>query len=313
MSNRTRVVSAWNDNSPTSNSRPGRAVVEWFFYGHLAIPLIAAGLTASALLVAGAGWSWRALLLSAAGANFVYQLESLGSSRREDLVNQPGRVAWRERNIGYALASLTISAAIVLSVLAISPERLVLVAVGLGAVGILYASPLLPGGTRLKRYRYAKPTMIAAAWSVGTVLLPLLVVGRSGDATAIVMLTTYRFLFLLPNALCSDLTDVVGDREAGLRTVASTLGVRVTKFASLIFASAAAVLLAAFVVVAGSGGAAGWSATPQWVAIELFGLLGTVLAIASYERLADRGMGYRWLLDGSLLWFLAHVAVLRLI
>lgn len=290
-----------------SRSRLAQILVDWLFHGHLAVPLIAAGLSASSLLALGVDWSWRAILLAAAGATIVYQLESLGSGRAEDGINQPARVAWRLRNHRFVVGSLVISSVIVALVLAVSVERLVMAAVVLGALGALYALPVLPGGARLKRYRWAKPMMIAAAWSIGTVFIPVLAAGAPLPVELIGVLVAYRFLFLLPNALCSDVPDIEGDRAVGLTTIASTLGVRSTKRISLGLAGLAAVLLGVLVLTP-DGVAA--SAMFTWASVELFGLVGVVMVTNGSDVV--RGPRYRWLLDGVLLCFLVDLAVLGL-
>lgn len=163
----------------------------------------------------------RPLLATAfCGTLLVYLGERTLGSGREDRFNHPKRRAWLQRYAtllggGALLAGLgTIAAARHLR-----PQTLLAGAL-LGALSLSYAMPLLPGERRLKAVGGLKPALIAGAWAGGGVALPVLEAGAALDSGSGLLLG-YRFLFILPNALWSDWPDRVGDRRAGLRTVAT--------------------------------------------------------------------------------------------
>jgi 4-hydroxybenzoate polyprenyltransferase len=104
-------------------------------------------------------------------------------------------------------------------------------------------------------------------------------------------LAGYRFLFLLPNAIASDLPDRRGDELAGIRTAASRFGARhILRLSMVVWLVLAVGLL---VVVT--------DMTLDWVLVEEGGILVSAVAVHSWRE--SRKLVYRKLVDGALLWF----------
>lgn len=283
------------------------------FHGHLAIPLIAAGLATSSLIAFGSGLTERRSVLlvfvAAAGAFAVYQLDSALGGGREDELNRASRLRWRRGKEPFLLASALAAAVVALFCCVFVFPHLQLVALALGLAGLSYVLPVLPGVGRIRSVWFMKPVTVAAAWAVGTVLIPL--VGASVDVapSGLLALVTYRFLFLLPNAIASDLGDAPGDLSAGHDTVATRYGRRQL----LHFCAVVALIPALGLVIMGP------VMPTRWILLEAVGLGLSAWAI----RVVPEGTGnypvrgasagpeeYRCRIDGALLWYLPAALLL---
>lgn len=165
------------------------------------------------------------LVLAFCGPFVVYQAERALRLAPEDRFNHPGRLAWVARHRRYVWMSTGLAAAVGVATLPLLRRVTVGAGVGLALLSLLYMVPLLPGRRRLKAAGFVKPALIAGAWAVGGVLLPVLEAGVPLRA-AVPALIGYRFLFILPNALLADWPDRAGDARAGLYTVATRFSER---------------------------------------------------------------------------------------
>lgn len=204
------------------------------YYSNLAIPFVAAGLTLATIVALGIEPSAWVLALVTSGAYLIYVVERAWLMGPEDVHNHPDRVAWIVRHrSGMILTTMGAVAVHALALSRVASVQLIPIVALLVAVAGVYCLPILPGGERLKSIWFLKPFIIAAAWSLGTVVLPALVVGQL-EPGLIYTLCFYRFLFLLPNTLLADVPDVAGDATVGLATIASRLSESVPLVAQVI-------------------------------------------------------------------------------
>ena len=281
--------------------RIGATVHGLFFHGHLAIAFIAAGLACSSLIVAGIPMDGWLVVFISASSFAVYQLDSDLGSVVSDSLNHRARVVWRNRHRATMRLLTGASLAIAITLLVGRFVHLVGVVVVVGAVALAYCVPVLPRIGRLKDVWFLKPVAIALAWALATVLLPL--AGTSADVpvSTIVAVLAYRFVFLLPNAVASDLPDAGGDALAGLETPATKWGAKLL----------VPVCLAVWVLLAIGLPTQIPRIELKWVVIEETGLL--VSAAAVYLWHDSRRQIYRDLVDGALLWFVAAVPLAQLL
>ena len=259
-------------------------------YSSVPVGGIAVALMLGTYALLGLPPSGPLLVLASCGAFLVYGLDRSLLAGPEDAFNQPERVAWVRRHATWVRTSALLAAALALSVLPfLRPTTLVAGAL-LGLPGVLYAVPLLPGGRRPKSIWLLKPVLIAAAWSVGATVLPALEAGVP-LTSSVGALVGYRFLFILPNALLADWPDRAGDRQAGLRTVATELSPKALRrlaAAPLVLALAGGLVVLWFVEA------------PRLLYVDLAGpalLLGCVLRLP-----ADSRWFYGFTLDAVVAW-----------
>jgi len=97
-------------------------------------------------------------------------------------------------------------------------------------LSVSYAVPVSwLGGKRLKDHPVAKSVYVASGVSIAVLTLPCLEAGLAPSATAIVAAATWCFLVILGNSIACDLRDLQIDRVSGLKTIAVSLGDRLTR------------------------------------------------------------------------------------
>jgi 4-hydroxybenzoate polyprenyltransferase len=150
------------------------------------------------------------------------------------------------------------------------------VAAGLAVIGMIHHTTV--GGVRPKAHPVLKPTLVGLAWGVGCSLPPILT-GHIAALSLVPAVAVVRTLVVSANAVVSDLHDVKGDVEAGVVTLASLKGPRVTRLV------ATSLLVLAMATALGMW----WSTkNPLWL-IEASGLLVfAVLIRPGREALPDR-------------------------
>ncbi len=203
----------------------GAGLRAWLMYGGVPVGLIAAGFVAGSSVMLGLSPSLPLLGLAFCGTLLVYQVERAWRPAPEDVFNQPERLAWVQRHRSFVWLSSALAVIGAIFCLPFLRGTTLALGVGLGMVSLFYLAPLLPGQRRLKAVWFLKPLAIAGAWAVGGVLLPLVEAGQD-VVLAAGLLALARLLFVLPNALLADWPDCAGDRQAGLRTVATELSWR---------------------------------------------------------------------------------------
>lgn len=268
-----------------------RSLGEILFSGNVAIPLIALGLTLPTFGVFGFPPDAPILLLVGAGAFLFYQLDATRGSYAR-VPSRGNSAGWRDRHRGFIFFSVIASSVIVVALMTVQLHDLRVLSAAVGVIGLAYLFPLVPWVGPLRRVWFLKPICIAAVWSTGTVALPVVAAGVPVAVASFAGLLTYRFLFLLPNALLCDLPDVRDDAASGVPTVARRFGERrVFVAARILIAVLALVLVAAW----RQGLPAGWVLT------ESVGLL--LISLAVVPVVDYRTEEFRWLADGALLWF----------
>lgn len=132
---------------------------------------------------------------------------------------------------------------------------------------------------------------VALVWAIGAVLLPVLETGGAGLSGAVMALTAYRGLLILPNVLLVDWADREGDAAVGAGTWAvgrSRRSVQRVATALVLFA------------VGGAGAAVqiGWA--PPLLLIDAAGGLFMIWAIWGLRP--ERSALHRAVLDGIVAW-----------
>jgi len=116
------------------------------------------------------------------------------------------------------------------------PHRVLYVLLPAAAVSLLYVSPLMRG-MRLREVGPFKILWVATVWSAITVVLPLVETGTGISPGNMAAMTVERWLFIFAITVPFDIRDMDNDRDKGIRTLPSMIGVR----RSRVIASAAIV------------------------------------------------------------------------
>jgi hypothetical protein len=170
--------------------------------------------------------------------------------------------------------------------------------------------PRLVGGrtTGLRWVPLLKALLIAAAWSLVTIGLPLAMNGMDQRAERSGSLLALQFTFFLPLAITFDLRDQVSDPH-DLRTIPQVMGPRSAKALAVVLLLYPVSVLLLLAYLARAMDEPGITPTPAWE--DLLGALGYLVTLVLVVRSRpDRGPLYHDLLvDGVLvlvpmLWWL---------
>ncbi|MBO6575508.1 MAG: UbiA prenyltransferase family protein [Rhodothermales bacterium] len=211
----------------------------------LPIPLIAVALVAASAVLLGTEIPGSAYTLAAAGSFAIYLLDRAWPFSPEDAANRPERATWHGDHRWYRFPALILAIGLSLWALLQLPRAVWLFAAALTVLAGLHAVPL--GGRRLKASAWLKPSLVAAAWAAGAVLIVPFATG--GEITrAVVLLLAVRGLTVAANVVLTDLADSEGDAAAGLTSLATRSGERaVRSLASALIIAGAVLCLAQFV------------------------------------------------------------------
>lgn len=222
--------------APTGNTTIRRALtgsIRFVLFGNL---FLAAGATVWTLStyrvldLPRSAVNWWLLALIFAGVVVVYTVDRLFTYERYDDSQQSTRHEWIARNrrpLEVVLALALLLAAVALCFVGL-PALGVLAA--LGVVSLAYSAPVLRGATvGLKSFGLLKIFLVAAVWTVVTVVLPPLDFGASFLTRDLGFLVAERFLFVFAITLPFDMRDVGLDASLGIRTIPVRIGVRASK------------------------------------------------------------------------------------
>lgn len=199
-----------------------------------------------------------------------------------DGTSNPRRTAFvhRYRSELYVLAAIAYGVGAALS--ALGGPLAFAIALFPGGVWVAYAVNWIPvsglGVARLKEILVVNSLLVALAWSLSVVLLPL-AFANAAVTPAVGVVFLYFVLATFVNTEVANVRDVESDRESGVSTIPSTLGVRHTR----------AVLYGIVLLTAAVLGAAVMSdvlaATSAAVlSLGLVGLVGVVALLGRSDR-----------------------------
>lgn len=212
-----------NQVAPVSQAGRASGLRQLALYGNLQIPFVAIGLMTGSAALLGKSLTWPLLAASGAGAFLIYLIDRAWLIHKEDLINQPERVAWYTTHPLYAVGAFSVGG-IVLGVSALKLSWPVVLAGGLlGCAGMAYLREYGTDRDRIKGHWLYKPLSISGAWTLGTVLLPAFAFEWDYDVQ-LGALIIYRFTFIAPNIILADWPDRVGDAAASLNSLAVTRG-----------------------------------------------------------------------------------------
>lgn len=209
--------------------------MRWVVYTNLYVAGCGAALTAASYTLFGQ----PATLGPVAAIVFcctlvIYNLDRLvepspGDSEHERWVERHRRPLWALTllaSIGAGVSAIYLSAPLLLS---LAPA---------GVVALGYCVPVLPWRgrrLRLKQLPGAKLLLIAGVWAYATAGLPMIDTGAAINIQTIAILLG-RLLFLAAVALPFDVPDMQRDRQSGIATLPTLLGLRATRRAAVALA-----------------------------------------------------------------------------
>ncbi len=157
----------------------------------------------------------------------VYNLDKL-ADLDTDAVNYTERVAFVS---AYPRIYAGLSAIAVVGAVAIAVRSGGVQALGLtlfpGAIAVAYSLPVLPGDTvsRLKDVFLVNTTVVSLAWAVPVAFVPVAVASTGHDSLAgASVAATWFFLRSAVSVEVHNVRDVTGDREAGVETLPTAVG-----------------------------------------------------------------------------------------
>lgn len=242
-------------------------------------------LGASALI--GYRLPWAFLVVGGIGAFLVYRLDHVLVESPEDALNAPQRRAFARGEKPLLLISASILACVAAFVLIVQGGRWWGAVLLVGALGLMYPLPVLPGGRRPKDVPLLKTALIVGCWVGGGVLLPASLFGGAASSLlstefewAMAMAMAYRVTYVLPNLIAVDWLDREGDRSERAGNLVIGWSERQASVAVLLVWVLATALLAGHVML---------DVDPVLLGIEMIGLTG--LAVTSLRTIRGRQHG----------------------
>ncbi|MFC7134078.1 MULTISPECIES: UbiA family prenyltransferase [Salinibaculum] len=199
-----------------------------------------------------------------------------------DAASNPRRAAFVRRHgrTMYTLAAVAYGFAVAISALG-GPVAFAL-AVFPGAVWVLYAVDWVPTGrlhfARLKEILVVNSALVAAAWSLPVVFVPL-AFGDAPVTTTVGVVLVYLFLATFVNTEIANVGDVESDRQSDVATMPVVFGIKRTRWALY-----GVTLLAGAVVTAAAAG--DYLTTTATVALSV-GLLALLAVVSRLGRADD--------------------------
>ncbi|MDQ4141024.1 MAG: hypothetical protein M3142_10920 [Bacteroidota bacterium] len=243
---------------------------------------------------------WQATLVFLA-TFFVYNLDGLLPYKFSQNVLVSERKQWviRHRRILFWIIGFTGLAAFYLFIRYGQTQHFWFIA-HLVAISLLYSARIVPqkkgGYMPLRNLPLVKVFLIAYVWSCVTVILPILTTHIPIFSGLVITLFLRRFCFLFALTLLFDIRDYEKDKMTSTLTFPGLVGVRLTKFFSL-------VLLLVFAVIT-------WftESGPVLYSLELSALVASGIVWLSHEKRND--YYYLILADGMMLlqFLLVYVA-----
>lgn len=204
-----------------------KGIVHSLVFGNWWVALGAASLVQMTLTESGAERQHLSLSAFVLGAtvtvyclNMLNGLKELRKSGTESVRHQ-----WCMANEERLNAHLGAGAAIMLVGFFLLSHRVLQVLVPAAVVSLLYVSPLMRG-MRLREVGPFKILWVATVWSAITVVLPLVEALTEVQIGGIAAMTMERWLFIFAITIPFDIRDIDNDRDKGIRTLPSMLGVR---------------------------------------------------------------------------------------
>ena len=193
----------------------------------------------------------------------------------------PARTAFvrRYNRLLYALSAAAYGLAVALAVLG-GPVAFVLALVP-GAAWLCYAQDWLPSFGRVKRLKQVfvlNSVLVAGAWALVVVFLPLAFVGAPLTPTGGIVCIIF-FLATFVDVEIPNVRDRAGDRDVGVKTLPVVVGVRGTRYALYGVTTLGAVVL----VTAFSDGLLALGET-VWLLVSLLYLTGVVAGLGRVDN-----------------------------
>ena len=216
----------------------------------------------------------------------VYLRDSAASCRAEDAISQPRRAAVFRDSVRWCRTAPFVSAIVAFVAIALarpSPTTWAVIAT-IGTLGLLHGlqnSPARSSGRErpLAWMAVVKSPIVAAAWTLGAVALPILETESSTTppTIAVILVAVLLYLALLCDSLLLDLRDRIADRTFGLNTIAVRIGPRGIH--------AMVGLLVALMVLTSLVGIAGLDHAVSWRRISIACTLGIAVPWILWRRL----------------------------
>jgi len=155
------------------------------------------------------------------------------TDEEEDAINHSERFSFTKKHEKLLFYSAITAYAAALVIAAYYGPATLLIAIFPLSSGIFYSLPILParfGFRRIKEIPLMKSFLVAMAWALPPVLLPVYAAGASiGRITMILILFFFTLVFI--NTVLFDMRDIEGDAQSGVRTIPVILGFARTRFA----------------------------------------------------------------------------------
>lgn len=244
------------------------AVLRALVFSSTWIAFCIGGLTWGATLLLGLPFSPTAVSLLLFSTLFLYGLDHQLDARSGGLSDPVAR-----RVVLHPLSTaLTVLSGLATAILVVkAPTATRLVFGAYASSGVLYGLPCIPRRgvdglrwMRLKDIPYSKGFVVSAAITIGTVGVPLSLAGQPVLPAVVCAAAALCFLLVAVNTHLFDVPDMGDDRRAGVRTLASGLGLPSLRWASvfaLVLGAVVGLLLPAEHRVAGVAFVAGLAAS----------------------------------------------------
>ncbi len=203
-------------------------------FSNIFIALAAIALThATYFLIDATPGSHGLLALVFFATLFIYNLDRLVSTSREDAVEVTQRHRWIREHRRFLWALAGVSGVGAAASLFFIPLDVVWGLVPLGVVSLAYSLPVYSREgkkRRLKDVPGLKIFLIALVWGAVTVILPALEAGAEVIGADVILSFVERLIFIFAITLPFDTRDLERDRDSGIRTLPMMIGVGKTRW-----------------------------------------------------------------------------------
>ena len=170
----------------------------------------------------------------------VYHADRAFFKASEDVTNAPERVLWYEEHRPYVWISTVVAAVGAAWGAANVDGDVLFVGVLIGIGGLLYSAPLPFTSRRIKDIPFLKTLLIVTCWVVGGVVLPTMDLIPTQE---LLLLASYKSMYIFPNVLLAEWVDRSGDTESGVLTMGARMSMNVIRSITLICVAVSLILL----------------------------------------------------------------------
>ncbi len=197
------------------------------------VALCASLLSAETFIISNQKINWEVLIIIFLATLFIYNASKINVVFAIDEQSPAKKLSFEGSS--YQLSVCSASILIIFFMLTGCDRTQVVIFMTSAFCSLFYMMPFKVNGHRIKGLRnnlIIKNILLSIVWALATVLFPI--VGNAGELSGneIIFMFLRRFFFIYALTIVYDIKDIEKDRVNGMKTIASSLGVRRTRLAA---------------------------------------------------------------------------------